>query len=134
MNEHPLLAFAFVAAALWVAAGCGGTPYQQGEQLYRTYCANCHMEDGRGLARLIPPLAGSDWLRQNQDTLPCIIRHGMHGPIVVNGILFEGEMPSNKQLNAIHINNLINYINHAWGNDFGRADIRRTEAALERCP
>ncbi len=117
----------------WLTA-CEGTRYQQGENLYRTYCANCHMEDGTGLERLIPPLAGSDWLRDHQDTLPCIIRNGMHGPIVVNGITYEGEMPSNKQLNPVLINNLINYINHAWGNDFGEADIRRTEAALERCP
>ncbi len=132
---HVLHRYALLAGLLGIAwlTACEGTRYKQGENLYRSYCANCHMEDGTGLERLIPPLAGSDWLRDHQDTLPCIIRNGMHGPVVVNGITYEGEMPSNKQLNAVLINNLINYINHAWGNDFGEADIRRTEAALERC-
>ncbi len=135
VRRHTIIVLLFLFAGWWAAlnSGCGAPSYKQGENLYRTYCANCHMEDGSGLAQLIPPLASSDWLRDNQDTLPCIIYHGMSGPIIVNGIEFDGQMPSNKQLTPVLINNIINYINHAWGNDFGQADIRHTEAALEKC-
>ncbi|NQZ78447.1 MAG: cytochrome c, partial [Ekhidna sp.] len=37
----------------------------QGAKIYATYCANCHQQDGKGLASLYPPLAGSDYLMED---------------------------------------------------------------------
>lgn len=91
--------------------------YPQGEQIYKAYCVNCHMEDGSGLALLIPPLADADYLRLYPDSIPCIIREGRKGGLTVNGTLYHESMPSARNLNEVELSNLINYINTAWGND-----------------
>lgn len=108
--------------------GCGKTEYRQGQNLYVQHCANCHMENGKGLGRLIPPLANSDWLKNNQSQLSCAIKYGMEGEIVVNDTTYNQVMPGVADLSEFQIANIINYINHAWGNDYGTAvvaDIRR---------
>ncbi len=112
--------------------GCQNT-YTQGKLLYDTHCANCHMPDGKGLAALYPPLAGSDYLHSNRDKIPCIIRNGLHDTIVVNGIIFDIPMEGNPELNDVEINNIGNYILQAWGNNYGSLTLPQTQKALELC-
>lgn len=127
----PVLLLAALAGAL--LAGCEGQPYRQGQILYQNFCANCHMDDGSGLQGNIPPLAGSDFLRQNQELVPCIIRYGQEGPIVVNGKTYNNPMAAIPQLSDIEITNIINYINHSWGNDFGYVQFETARQMLKRC-
>ncbi len=112
---------------------CDLHPFKHGEILYENFCANCHMEDGKGLKGLIPPLAGSDYLQKERDNVPCLIRHGIKDTIAVNGQLFYQEMTAITQLSDFEIANVINYINHAWGNDFGYTTIDEIQGALEAC-
>lgn len=90
------------------------------------------MEDGKGLAKLIPPLANADYLKTNQDRIPCIIRNGQSGEIVVNGVVYNQEMPGEKYT-EIQINNMINYINTAWENNIPTVSITETKKRLEGC-
>lgn len=114
---------------------CDTQPFRQGEILYANFCANCHMADGKGLQGIIPPLEGSDWLRDRQQDLPCIIRYGQKGEIVVNGRTYnQQEMPGVRALSGFEITNVINYINQAWGNDFGYIKYQTVKEALENCP
>jgi cytochrome c551 len=69
-----------------------------GAKLYETHCSNCHQADGSGLALLIPPLKQSDYLVQNANDLPCIIKKGIQGEISVNGNLYNQKMPANEKL------------------------------------
>lgn len=92
-----------------------GNPYSQGERSYAQYCASCHMDDGTGLAGVIPPLAGSETLRNNPDVLPCIIRNGMEGPIVVQGKTYDRPMPGIPQLSETETANIVNYLHYRWG-------------------
>jgi len=110
-----------------------GNPYTQGENLYKAYCVNCHIEDGTGLVALIPPLDGSDFLATQQDRVPCIIRYGAAGGTEVNGTVFTEPMPAFKNLNAVELSNLINYINTAWSNDLPETSPGDVTAALENC-
>ncbi|MEM7101945.1 MAG: cytochrome c [Bacteroidota bacterium] len=108
-------------------------PYKQGKNLYETNCQNCHQADGQALAGLIPPLAGSDYLVKNKDQLACIIRHGLEGEILVNGVTYNQPMPANNLLTEIQIANIINYINNEWGNKNGYTSYEDVIEKLKNC-
>lgn len=91
------------------------------------------MEDGSGLEGLIPPLAQADWVQQNQDQLACIIRYGMEAEIVVNGKKYKEKMPGVPQLTDFEVTNVINYINSAWGNNYGYVKYETIKGQLEQC-
>ena len=112
---------------------CESKPHRQGEILYLNFCANCHMDDGSGLAGNIPPLAQSDYVAQNQEQLACIIRYGMEGPIVVNGKTYQNPMAGIPELSEFEIANVINYINQAWGNDYGFIKVEDLRRQLDDC-
>jgi mono/diheme cytochrome c family protein len=105
-----------------------------GQLMYKRYCENCHLEDGLGLGELMPPLAGSDYLRDRQDELPCMILNGMKGEIMVNGVMFNEEMPPAENITSGQILNIINYVNNAWGNDNKVWNLREVNEKLEECP
>ena len=92
------------------------------------------MDDGSGLVDVIPPLAGSDYLILNVDKLPCLIRNGIVGEMVVNGRTYNTEMPGVPQLTEFEITNVINYINTSWGNDFEIVKHLDVRKALGECP
>ncbi len=89
---------------------CDYKPRNQGQKLYEKECASCHMENGQGLGELIPPVANADYVVKHKEDLACIIRHGIAGPMTVNGIEYDGEMEGNTKLSDIEINNLIHYL------------------------
>lgn len=121
----------FFIAAL-AACESGGT-YQSGERLYKTHCANCHMDKGEGLGALIPPLAGADYLAANRDRLPCIIRKGLQDTIVVNGKVYTEIMPPNEGLSDIQITNILNYVNSSWGNQQAPYPLEGVRGLLKKC-
>ena len=124
------LSFILLAVALFLLARCGETQYLQSHNLYDQHCANCHMENGEGLRNLIPPLAGADYLRDNRREVVRGIRYGMEGPIVVNGRTYDHPMPGNVELSEFQIVNIVNYVNQAWGNEYGRVTVEEVRGWL----
>ena len=92
------------------------------------------MEDGTGLVKINPPLAGADYLQANQAALPCLIRNGISDSIMVNGIWYHQPMIAFPQLKHAEVANIINYINHAWGNDYGEVSIDQVIEWSAECP
>lgn len=90
---------------------CETGTYVQGKTLYEFHCESCHMADGSGLAKLIPPLQ-SDYYDDNYNKLSCIIRNGLNERIIVNGKPYEQEMPYNLGLSDFEIVNIINYMDN----------------------
>jgi mono/diheme cytochrome c family protein len=113
--------------------GCFSNNRHQGERLYVQHCASCHGEQGQGLARLIPPLAGADYLAQHRAELACLLRNGQKGPIVVNGISYNNVMPGEKGLSPAQLTNLLNYIENHWGNKAPPRTIREVQQQLDAC-
>ena len=122
-----------VACLLFVTAACDREPYPQGKNLYAVHCANCHMADGTGLGGNIPPLAGADYLRDRQEMIACLIRHGSMDTVTVNGTVYDAPMPGVPRLSEFQIANIINYVNHAWGNDYGFVTVEPIRRRLENC-
>jgi len=113
---------------------CQSQAFKQGEKLYNGYCASCHMEDGTGLGKVLPPIADSDYLQTNFAQLPCIIRHGLKDTILVNGNEYAQPMVGIKLLNEVEISNIINYINYKWyGNALPSQSLKAIKETLEEC-
>lgn len=127
--------FLFVGAlALGITLpGCFSNNRHQGEKLYVQHCSSCHGEQGQGLARLIPPLAGADYLAKHRDELACLLRNGQKGPIVVNGVQYQNVMPGEKGLSPAQLTNLLNYIENHWGNQAPPRTIRDVQEQLDYC-
>lgn len=93
--------------------------YSNGRKLYKTICANCHMENGEGLGRLIPPIAKSDYLLKNRSDLSRMLKYGINGPMIVNNVEFNQPMPANPDLTDLEIAEILTYIGNTWGNEMG---------------
>lgn len=104
--------------------------YTNGRQLYTKYCQNCHMEEGEGLGRLIPPLAKSDYLISDLGRAAQIIKYGQKGPIVVNGIAFNQPMPANPKMTNSEIQMILAFVTNAWGNQSDILSIEEIERAI----
>ncbi len=104
----------------------------QGAKIYATYCANCHQQDGKGLASLYPPLAGSDYLLEDMARAACIIKNGQSKEIVVNGVTYNQMMPGNPITN-LEIAEVLTYIGNAWGNEAGLIGVKDVDQWIDAC-
>lgn len=104
----------------------------QGSKIYATYCANCHQQDGKGLASLYPPLDGSDYLMEDMARAACIIKNGQSKEIVVNGVTYNQMMPGNPITN-LEVAEVLTYISNAWGNEGGLVGVKDVDKWLGEC-
>jgi len=65
---------------------------EPGSVQFQSYCAACHQYDGERMGDA-PPLAGSPWVSGPEDRLIKIVLHGVHGPMQVDGKMYDQEMP-----------------------------------------
>jgi cytochrome c551 len=105
----------------------------EGQRLYKLHCANCHMNNGKGLANLIPPLASSDYMLTDIDRTICLIKYGLSGEITVNEQIFNHPMPGNNTLTNLELAEISTYIFNSWGNKKGMINIDRVREALLDC-
>lgn len=122
-----------VSIGFGACVGGGQGTYSEGAQLYQQHCASCHMEDGTGFEALYPPLANADLLHQLDVAAACVVRNGLEGRILVNGVEYEMGMPAQPQLSAVEITNILNYIHNAWGNKRAYISLSEVEHSLEKC-
>ena len=133
MGSLKIIRLLLAAGLLSCLTQCFTESKSEGEQLYGQQCANCHMDDGSGLRGLIPPLAGSDYLTRHRSQLPCLIKHGQQGDIVVNGVHYNRPMPASKDLQEVHITNILNYIQTHFGNKNELFTVEEVNRSLQQC-
>jgi mono/diheme cytochrome c family protein len=107
--------------------------YSTGKQVYEQHCQNCHGIDGKGLAKLYPPLTDSVFLKEQKSKLACIIKYGMEDTISINGIEFTNKMPAESHLPDIDIAAVITYITNSFGNQQGFYDVDNAAKDLKAC-
>lgn len=64
-----------------------------GKRVYDAQCMACHQSDGKGMVGVFPPVANSDWMKNNKEKSIDAVVHGLSGPITVNGKQYNGIMP-----------------------------------------
>ena len=89
---------------------------ERGKEVYTTFCVNCHMADGKGLEKVYPPVAKSDFLKRPSKDLINNILNGQNGELKVNGLTYNTLMPAQNYLTDEQIADVLNYINNSWGN------------------
>lgn len=88
----------------------------RGKDLYVTNCMNCHMDNGKGMEGVYPPLAKSDFLKRPAKDIIETVLKGQSGEVKVNGVVYNAVMPAQDYLTDAEIADILNYVNNSWGN------------------
>lgn len=88
----------------------------RGAKIYNNFCATCHLGSGQGIANAFPPLNNSDWLKDKRKASISAVKHGLKGPIEVNGEEYNSVM-TDLGLTDQEIADVMNYIFTAWDNN-----------------
>ncbi len=89
---------------------------KRGKEVYALYCQNCHLEDGKGMAGINPPVAKADYMKKPADSLINVILKGQSGEVMVNSKKYNVPMPSQEYLTDEQIADVLNYSKNSWGN------------------
>jgi nitrite reductase (NO-forming)/hydroxylamine reductase len=100
----------------------------KGQGVYNANCAACHQPNGQGLAGAFPPLAGSDFLKGDRKKVMSAALFGLSGPITVNGVEYNGVMPSLGHLPDEDLAAALTYVFASWGNDGAAVSVEEVAA------
>jgi mono/diheme cytochrome c family protein len=117
INKIFLLALLFMGANRMACAQANTLQQsmKRGESLYSTNCSSCHMPSGEGLGGAFPPLALSNWLK-NQKKIIGVVLKGLEGEITVNDEVYNAVMPPLNHLTDREISDVLNFVSNNWGN------------------
>ncbi|WP_322996660.1 cytochrome c [Castellaniella sp.] len=97
-----------------------------GGQLYTANCVACHQANGSGVPGVFPPLSKSEWVdAADAGVMVRIVLHGIHGPLTVEGVQYNGEMPhfqdkfSDEEVAAI-----VSHVRTSFGNSASTIDAK----------
>jgi len=136
-RQHPEMAAQHRKMAQWhrqiggtVSADTSSAPSApaelSGQTIYQQQCATCHGADGQGVAGVFPPLAGSEWVQGDDETLARILLHGLQGPVEVDGRPYNSVMPAfGERLSDAEIAATLTYVRSLWGNN--AADVTESD-------
>ena len=91
-------------------------PRVTGRRVYLN-CMACHQQDGRGIAGQFPPLASSEWVSGQPETLIQILLHGLQNEVVVANAKYNGVMPAWGRLSDEQLASVLTYVRGSWGNN-----------------
>jgi nitrite reductase (NO-forming)/hydroxylamine reductase len=111
-----------------VASGAMDDVMARGESVFLGTCAACHQPTGQGLPGAFPPLAGSDFLAGNRREVMQAALFGLSGPITVNGVEYNGVMPSVGYLSDQELADALTYVFNSWGNAYAAVSVDEVAA------
>jgi mono/diheme cytochrome c family protein len=111
-----------------VASGAIGDVMARGEAVYLANCAACHQPTGQGLVGAFPPLADSDYLLGDRRQVMQAALFGLSGPITVNGVDYNGVMPSMGFLPDQDLADALTYVLGSWGNSGSAVSVEEVAA------
>lgn len=81
-----------------------------GRIIYYSQCANCHGNHGEGTERLVPPIYNIARLKNNFESLPCLIKNGLNDSLFVEGVWYNQPMYPIK-ISDVEMANLMRFLN-----------------------
>jgi nitrite reductase (NO-forming)/hydroxylamine reductase len=102
--------------------------FAKGEKVFLANCSACHQPNGTGLAGAFPPLANSDFLKGDRKQVMAAALFGLSGPITVNGVEYNGVMPSLGHLPDEDLAAALTYVFGSWGNDGAAVSVAEVAA------
>lgn len=93
---------ALLATYLLLAVPATAQDGQEGQEAYNATCSGCHGRDGNGLPGSFPPLVDNS-RALDEGYVSSIIRNGLSGPLEVNGITYDAQMPAFSQLSEAEV-------------------------------
>ncbi|MFQ5547952.1 MAG: cytochrome D1 domain-containing protein [Woeseia sp.] len=111
-----------------VAAGQIADVLARGEVVFAEHCSACHQDSGQGLPGAFPPLAGSDYLLGDRKKVLTAALFGLTGPITVNGLEYDGVMPSMGYLADDELAAVLTYVFNSWGNSGAAVSVEEVAA------
>ncbi len=100
---------------------------EKGQRTFTEICAACHQPQGQGLPGAFPPLAKSDFLIADKKRSIGILKNGLQGEVMVNGVKFNGVMPK-LNLDATTISAVLTYVRSSFGNPGGDVTVEEVNA------
>lgn len=92
-------------------------PIALGRRLFTANCASCHQAGGGGVPGQYPTLHGTEQVNGAPSRLIKMVLNGLQGPIEINGTIYNGNMPAQKDiLKDEQIAYILTYIRQEWGN------------------
>ncbi|WP_414696996.1 c-type cytochrome [Paraburkholderia sp.] len=89
-----------------------------GANVYRSFCASCHREDGRGVPNVFPALQGNpSVLSEDTSSLIRLLVEGGNSPATLTGPPRQAMPPFAATLADVQIAQVLTYIRGAWGNN-----------------
>jgi mono/diheme cytochrome c family protein len=79
-------------------------------------CLQCHQDSGLGVAGTYPPLAGSEFVLGDKRRLVAILLKGLNGELIVNGKMYNSQMPAWEIREDEEIAAVLTYVRNSWGN------------------
>ncbi|MCC1484957.1 c-type cytochrome [Winogradskyella immobilis] len=104
---------------------------KRGNDVYADFCITCHLDSGEGVKNTFPPLANSDYLKTNRESSIKGLKYGLKGKITVNGKVYNSYMAP-QGLGNDEIADVMNYINHSWGNTYGEIVTEEEVAKIKK--
>ncbi|MET2985567.1 c-type cytochrome [Aureibaculum conchae] len=103
----------------------------RGAIIYEDFCMNCHLPDGKGVEKVTPPLAKSDYLMKNREKSIRAVKFGQSGEITVNGKIYNGTMTA-MGLSNKEIADVMNYITNNFGNSNNKVFTEEEVLKIEK--
>jgi len=101
-----------------------------GKSVYEFVCGTCHGNDGLGKPNQAPPLAASEWVAKDMQSLVRIPQAGLNGPIKVGGHDWNLSMaPMGAGLSDADLAGVLSYIRQSWGNNSGGISAEEVKSA-----
>src|SRR5438034_10255770 len=102
-REGLLCVLAGLVSSMAMAGASGARPtntadtdrrtFERGAHLYAESCVLCHLEDGRGVPKMQPPLVGSNVVAGEPSTFGALLLRGATAALPATRPSYETEMP-----------------------------------------